>query len=110
MNASIGGELSEPTCRVYSMKQGGSKVIHKHRISAEPVRPKIRYIYTNIYIIYRKIVPFVRLGRLASLANYVHVHICTMYVLKTGASIEECSCGLLSNKHHLTRLYPNCQG
>ena len=53
MNASIGGELSEPTCRVYySMKQGGSKVIRKHRISAEPVRPKIRYIffYTNIYI------------------------------------------------------------
>ena len=35
------GEL---TCRVYIiyMKQGRSKVIRKHRISAEPVRPKIR--------------------------------------------------------------------
>ena len=54
------------------MKQGRSKVIHKHRISAEPVCPKIRYIifYINIYILYRKIVPFVRLGRLASLTNY----------------------------------------
>ena len=44
------------------MKQGRSKVIRKHRISAEPVCPKIRHIY-------RKIVPFVRLGKLASLAN-----------------------------------------
>ena len=62
MQALVASSANLPTMR---MKQGRSKVIRKHRISAEPVCPKIRYIY-----IYRKIVPFVRLGRLASLANY----------------------------------------
>ena len=43
-------KLSEPTCRVYSMKQGpgGSKVIRKHRISGNSARAPKKYIYKHI--------------------------------------------------------------
>ena len=61
MNASIGGELSEPTCRVYSMKQGpgGSKVIRKHPISGNSARAPKK---NNIYIILGECLAFLASG------------------------------------------------